>query len=51
MVAIHLPEGKSVNLVPEYSVDYTMWCGESPSLEEYKKGTGADEVFVICLNY
>jgi Xaa-Pro dipeptidase len=21
-----------------------MWCGESPSLEDYKKGTGADEV-------
>ena len=35
---------KFILFVEELSEEHSLWCGETTSLEEYKKETGADEV-------
>ena len=41
---IDVPSGKLTTFVPFRNVDYQVWVGKVPSLEEFQKSSGSDQV-------
>ncbi len=46
-IALNLQTKETILFVPKLGIDYSLWCGIPPSVQEFKEATHVDQVFVL----